>query len=111
MSIDNEITINGVKYFKQQEDGECLGRHLVVIDRGWIYAGDLYEADTRLILKRPVLIVQITSISFAGIIELSKNRANVDYRPHNKENSPVNVPKFSEIFRVKVDENWGLDDA
>lgn len=79
-------------------------RHVLVIDRGWIYAGDLTEEDNRIFLDRVVWVFNWKSIGFAAVIK-NPQKKEVDLR---KMPGRVNVPKDAEIFRVEVDDEWGL---
>ena len=79
-------------------------RHILVIDRGWIYAGDLTEEDDRIFLDRVVWVFNWRSIGFDGMVKNPKHKeVNLRSMPGR-----VNVPKDAEIFRVEVDDEWGL---
>lgn len=78
-------------------------RAVVVVDRGWIFAGDVEEKDGRIMLSRALWVFRWESIGFSGVIEDPK-RDEVDLRPI----ADVDIPAGSEIFRVPVSDDWGL---
>ena len=101
----NTITINGEEYVKASDVPEAQpngNRAVVVVDRGWIFAGDVTEEDDRIILTRAVWVFRWESIGFNGVIE---NPGEADIRPMP---NAVDIPKGSEIFRIPVDDDWGL---
>lgn len=79
-------------------------RYIVVVDKGWLFAGDLSEFDNRIYLKNVVWIFKWESIGFNGVVENPKHE-NCHLR---KMDNVVEIPKMSEIFRVPVCEDWGL---
>ena len=81
-------------------------RAVVVIDRGWIYAGDVDETSRpgRIILSRAVWIFSWDSIGFAAMVENPK-RKEVDLRAMT---TLVDVPAGAEIYRIPVGDDWGL---
>ena len=103
MSEINTIKINEVEYIradsiKAQPTGN---RAVVVVDRGWIFAGDVTRENGRIKLSRALHVFKWESVGFAGIIE---NTKKADLRPI----ADVDIPAESEIFCVPVSENWGL---
>ena len=97
--MNDIITINGVEYAPvNQTPGN---RAVVVLDRGWIYAGDITERDGRVYLTRVSWVFCWESIGFSGVVE-SPEKA--DIRPHADLNFPASV----ELFRVPVADDWGL---
>jgi hypothetical protein len=79
-------------------------RHVVVVDRGWIFAGDIVEENDRIKLTRAVWVLNWKGIGFDGMIANPKSE-NVRIR---EIPNGVNIPFDSEIFRVPVDDSWGL---
>lgn len=80
------------------------GRAVVVIDRGWILAGDMsLAADGYIRLERAIHVFRWESIGFAKMLEDWKS-AKVDLRPIQ----PCEFPHESVIFRVPVEASWGL---
>lgn len=99
----NEIIINGERYVKA--DSQPRGnRAVVVIDRGWIFAGDITQEENQIRLDNAVWVFRWEEIGFNGVIEDPKS-SKVDLR---KMTNPVEVPNGSVIFRVPVPQDWGL---
>ncbi len=99
------IEINGTTYRKQGEHE--LGdknRHVIVLDRGWIYAGDLTEKNGRIRLERAVNLRSFSQLGFEGAIA-DPGSPKVTIR---KMTAPVDIPTNAELFRVPVGDSWGL---
>ena len=95
--MNEVIVINGETYTKQMTGN----RAVVVVDRGWIFAGDITEANGRIRISRAVWIFKWDSIGFAGVIE---NPKKADIRPI----ADIDLPIGAEVFRIPVSESWGL---
>ena len=96
----SQIQINGVTYVRA--DSVPTGnRAVVVVDRGWIFAGDVTREDGRIKLSRAVHVFKWESIGFAKMVETEK----ADLRPI----ADVDMPAGAEIFCVPVSDNWGID--
>lgn len=79
-------------------------RAVVVVDRGWIFAGDLSDTvDGYLKISNAVHVFRWESMGFAKMIEDWKND-KVDLRPCDD----VELPYESVIFRVQVSDRWGI---
>ena len=79
-------------------------RVIVVVDRGWIFAGDqTVTSDGYIKLTNAVHVFRWESMGFAKMVETGKG-PKVDLRPV----ADVEIPKDSIIFRVPVPEKWGL---
>lgn len=105
MEQDNIITINGVEYVRsdsiQAGAAPITGsRAIVVVDRGWIFAGDVTRENGRIKLSRALHVFKWASIGFAKMVET----ANADLRPI----ADLDIPEDSEIFSIPVEESWGL---
>ena len=102
-TLVSQIQINGVDYVRADSmpvakpNGD---RAVVVVDRGWIFAGDVTREDGRIRLARALHIFKWESIGFAKMVETAK----ADLRPI----ANVDLPEGAEIFCVPVSENWGL---
>ena len=97
------ITINGIDYVpadqvKTQPSGT---RAVVVVDRGWIFAGDVVRENGRIKLTNALHVFKWESVGFAGMLE---NTKKADLRPI----ADVDIPEDAEIFCVPVSENWGV---
>ena len=93
------VTIDGVEYRAVESNGN---RAVVVVDRGWIFAGDLTETGDRITLTNAVWVFSWNSIGFNGVLEDPK-KATIKKMSHD-----VRIPKASEIFRIPVCDGWGL---
>ncbi len=79
-------------------------RVILVVDRGWIFAGDqTTTSDGYVLLKNAVHVFRWESMGFAAMVQQGKG-PKVDLRPV----ADVEIPKDSIIFRVPVPANWGL---
>ena len=104
MNIQAEtVTINGVDYVRadQAQSKPNGNRAIIVVDRGWIFAGDVTRENGRIKLTRALHVFKWESVGFAGMIE---NTAKADLR----KITDVDIPEDSEIFCVPVSESWGL---
>ena len=101
------ININGEDYIKATDVPQIKpngNRAVVVVDRGWIFAGDVTEHEGRITLTRAVWVFQWESIGFNGVLE-NPDAGEVELRPMANE---VDIPAGSEIFRIPVEDDWGL---
>jgi len=98
----NTISINGVEYapVNAQPKGP---RAVVVVDRGWIFAGDVTRKDGRIFISRALHVFKWESLGFAGMVDNPK-KAKADLR----RMSDVDIPEGSEIFCVPVPDDWGV---
>ena len=99
----NKIEINGETYVKESSirTPPAGNRAIIVVDRGWIFAGDVTRENGRIRLSRALHVFKWQSVGFAGIIE---NTDKADLRPI----SDVDIPEGAEIFAVPVHDQWGL---
>ena len=102
----NEMTLNEMT--TEIEEGRRAmpprgSRFVVVVDRGWIFAGDLTEQGDYVRLDRAVHVFGWSGVGFAKMVELGVSD-KTDLRPC----APVEAPKGSIIFRVPVSDRWGL---
>lgn len=95
----NTIEINGETYIKASAQ-PTGNRAVIVVDRGWIFAGDVTRENGRIRLSNALHVFKWDDIGFAKMIET----ANADLRPIND----VDIPEGAEIFCVPVPQNWGL---
>lgn len=93
-----KITVNGVEYVPAKRFAGT--RAVVVVDRGWIFAGDVTRENRRIRLSRALHVFKWEGIGFAGVIETEK----ADLRPI----ADVDIPEAAEIFCVPVHDQWGL---
>ena len=97
----DQIEIDGVKY--QRVVAQPGKRAVIVVDRGWIFAGDVTEANGRIYLDRAVWVFRWESVGFAAVVADPKNKADIRVMP-----TRVDVPTDAEIFRLPVSDDWGL---
>ena len=103
MNINKEnnmqtITINGVEYAPVEYAPGT--RAVVVVDRGWIFAGDVTREDGRIRISRAVHVFRWEGIGFAKMVETEQ----ADLRSI----ADVDMPADAEIFCVPVHDSWGL---
>ena len=98
--MDN-VVINGIEYAPVNKANG--NRAVVVVDRGWIFAGDVTRKDGRIRISRALHVFRWESTGFAGMIENPK-KAKADLRPV----ADVDIPEGAEIFCVPVAAEWGL---
>lgn len=103
MNAIETIKINEVEYVRADSiDQKPIGnRAIIVVDRGWIFAGDVTREGGRIKLSRALHVFKWESVGFAGIIE---NTSKADLR----KIADVDIPEGAEIFCVPVHESWGL---
>lgn len=102
----NKITVNGIEYIQadQVQATPTGNRAVIVVDRGWIFAGDVTRENGRIKLNRAVWVFRWESVGFDGVISDPKS-SKVTLKTMSR---PIDIPEGAEIFSVPVDENWGL---
>ncbi len=78
-------------------------RAVVVVDRGWIFAGDVTRENGRIHLSKALHVFKWTSLGFSGMVTNPK-KAKADLRPI----PDVDIPAGAEVFCVPVPDDWGL---
>lgn len=102
----NTIAINGVDYVRADsiQPMPTGNRAVVVVDRGWIFAGNVTRENGRIKLTRAVWVFRWESVGFDGVIANPKsNKVILKPLPQG-----VDLPEGSEVFCVPVDAEWGL---
>ena len=95
-----EITVDGVRYAPVTTGN----RAVVVVDRGWIFAGDVTEENGRIRLTRVVWVFKWSGIGFDQMI----SNPTSDKVQLRSMSAPVDMPVDAEVFRVPVSADWGL---
>ena len=96
------ITVNGIEYAPVTfAEGS---RAVVVVDRGWIFAGDVTRENGRIRLERAVWVFRWESIGFDGVIADPRS----EQVTLKKMENPVDLPAHAEVFCVPVSDDWGL---
>lgn len=103
MTTSNIITINDITYIREDSiPAKPTGnRAIIVVDRGWIFAGDVTRENGRIRLSRALHVFKWESVGFAGMIE---DTSKADLRSI----TDVDIPEDAEIFCVPVSDSWGL---
>lgn len=103
MNAIETIKINEIEYVRADSiQSKPVGnRAIIVVDRGWIFAGDVTRENGRIKLSRALHVFKWESVGFSGIIE---NTSKADLR----KIADVDIPEDSEIFSVPVHESWGM---
>ena|ERR1035437_2279070 len=102
-----EISINGIKYLRADaivERAKPGKRAVLVLDRGWIVAGDIEDVNGRIKVTRAVHVRSWSSIGFDGMVEDPKT-SGVVIKPFP---NGFDCPADCELFRVPVSDDWGL---
>ena len=97
-----EIIIDGVKYVAENTKPSG-NRAVIVVDRGWIFAGDVTRENGRIHLSNAVHVFRWESVGFAAVCD-DPIKAKADLRPI----SDVDMPEDAEIFCIPVHGKWGL---
>ena len=99
------LTVNGVEYVRADsvQQTPAGNRAVIVVDRGWIFAGDVTRENGRIKLSRAVHVFRWESIGFDGVIKNPKSN-KVTLRPL----ADVDMPADSEIFAIPVPDDWGM---
>ena len=105
MSKPETITIDDTKYVRADSIVEKPqgNRAVVVVDRGWIFAGDVVRENGRIKLSRAIHVFRWESIGFDGVIK-NPNSNKVTLKPL----ADVDMPSDAEIFSIPVTQDWGL---
>ena len=113
VAIPDVVVIDGENYVRESKVTTAPrvegSRRVVVVDRGWVYAGDVEREDMGdlgpvLRLTRAVWVFRWSSIGFDGVLRQPKSE-KVDIR---KLAHDVEIPVASVMFSVPVDDSWGL---
>jgi hypothetical protein len=97
---DTSIVVNGVEYAPVRERVSGV-RAVVVVDRGWIVAGDVERHGGRIFLTKAVWVFKWEGVGFSEVI---KDPSKADIRKIDD----VEMPEVSEIFSIPVTDGWGL---
>jgi len=95
------ITVNGIEYVPAKKTAGT--RAVVVVDRGWIFAGDVTRENGRIYISNALHVFKWEALGFSGVINNPKE-ARADLRPI----ADVDIPAGAEVFSVPVSDGWGL---
>ena len=101
MTTPDTLTIDGVEY--ERIDGRIAGpRHIIVVDNGWIFVGNLTENERGdIVITKARNVRSFESVGFGGLTKDPKS-ANVKLDPV----ADLIIRKDREVFRVPVPEDW-----
>lgn len=101
--IDDEKYVRESDVLKIPPNGN---RKVVVIDRGWIFAGDVELQGDMYKLTRAVHVFCWDSIGYSRmLVDWRSDKVDIRQCEHD-----VEVPKGSVIFFSPVEDTWGLSD-
>ena len=105
MSKPSTIKIDDIEYVRSDAITKPIvgNRAVIVVDRGWIFAGDVTRENGRIKLSRAIHVFRWESIGFDGMIKEPKSS-----KVTLKTLPDVDMPQDAEIFAIPVDEDWGL---
>lgn len=96
----SNITLNGIEYTPVVKTEGT--RAVIVVDRGWIFAGDVTRKEGRIFLANAVWLFRWEKVGFAAIIEDPTKDADV------RKIADLDIPAGAEVFCVPVPNGWGL---
>ena len=101
------LKIDDVEYIRKDRAAQPAipgKRAVVVVDRGWIFAGDVTRKDGRVVITNAVWVQRWETIGFDGMIANPKDK-KVFIKPMP---NGVDFPSAAELFCVPVSDGWGL---
>ncbi len=102
-----KIVVDGKTYVEEglAQPKMSGNRAVIVVDRGWVVAGDVNEDNpARIVLSNAVWLFRWDSIGLDGVIADPKSpKATLRPMPNG-----FSIPSDSEIFRIPVAINWGM---
>ena len=98
--MSENITLNGIEYTPVVKAGG--NRAVIVVDKGWIFAGDVTRKDGRIYLTSAVWLFRWEKVGFAGVIASPKPNADI------RKIADLDIPAGAEVFAVPVPDGWGL---
>lgn len=109
MNID-ELTYGQIKELRGCVAGKRAtkkaippGRYIIVVDRGWIFAGDTTTTEDGYVrLTNAIHVFSWSGVGFAAMVRNWKEKT--DLRPV----ADVEVPNDAIVFRVPVPDGWGV---
>lgn len=99
----NTIKINEVEYVRADSITPTGTRAVIVVDRGWIFSGNVVRKNGRIRLSNALHVFKWESIGFDGVIANPKS-SKVTLRTI----ADVDIPEGAEIFCIPVADDWGL---
>lgn len=105
MTKPKTISIDNVEYVRADTlpSKPAGNRAIVVVDRGWIFAGDVTRENGRIYLSNALHVFKWASNGFSGVVDNPKAAGAV-----LKNIADVDIPAGAEVFCVPVSDDWGL---
>lgn len=100
-----KLVVDGVTYVPEASNTPVPAgtRHVIVADRGWVFAGNLTQENGRIRLTDALLIQRWDGIGFDGMIaDPGSSKVTIKAIKNG-----VDLPAESELFRVHVSDMWG----
>jgi len=104
MTKPETIKIDDVAYVREDIAQKTGTRAVIVVDRGWIFAGDVTRENGRIKLSRAVWVFRWESVGFDGVVANPKS-SKVTIKPMP---NGVDIPDGAEIFCSPVADDWGM---
>lgn len=106
MAKPETLKIDDVEYVRKDSVQQTVkgDRAIIVVDRGWIFAGDVVRENGRIKLTRAIHVFRWESIGFDGMVANPQSN-KVTLKPLS---NVVDMPESAEIFAIPVSEDWGL---
>ena len=104
--MKNTIIVDGITYERKQE--RKGNRCFVVVDHGWIYAGNVEDRDGRVLIHNAVWVFRWSKIGLTAVLE-NPLREEVDIRSLPNGCTTVDLPASSEVYRIQVPDDWGVN--
>lgn len=101
------ITFDGVEYVRADTvRPKTSSRVLLILDRGWVYGGDLVEdaPEGRVQLANAYNVRSWRGCGMTGV----QSMADPDKVTLDKVAGIVDVPASAELFRLPLGASWGL---
>ena len=103
-----EITVDGVVYVPKVPPK--TRRCFVVIDRGWLFAGDVEDytdpvSGHRILIHNAVWVFGWEKVGLTAVLE---DHRKADIRPLPDNATEVDFPGSTEIYRIPVPDGWGV---
>ena len=107
-SVPETITIDGVEFCRKDSikpKAKPGKRAVMVMDRGWVMAGDAEYRDGRVFLSRVVHIRRWEGCGFDGMV---KDPSAAGVKKNLFPMPDCDLPATTELFKVPVGDDWGL---
>ena len=107
-NVPDTISIDNVVYVRKdslQPVAKPGKRAVVVMDRGWIMAGDVEYKEGRIYLTRVIHVRKWDSVGFDGMV---KDPSSSKVKPYLFPLPDCDFPCTTELFKIPISDNWGM---